>query len=78
MQYRIAELVFSGYSLCQKERIYPLSMFALATSKTLVSKMKMSAENLPIAARALSVIIAIALVASVMAPVIFAAARLAA
>lgn len=40
--------------------------------------MKMSSENLPVAARALSVIIAIALVASVMAPVIFAAAHMAA
>jgi|CXWL01.1.fsa_nt_gi hypothetical protein len=36
----------------------------------------MSAQNLPATARALSVIVAIALVATALAPVIFAAARI--
>ena len=36
----------------------------------------MSAQNLPSTARALSVIVAIALVATALAPVIFAAARI--
>lgn len=40
--------------------------------------MRPTLHNLPAAARALSVIVAVALVASALAPVIFAAARLAA
>jgi hypothetical protein len=58
-----------------KGSISPSSMFARATSN-LLRDFLMSAQDLPATARALSVVVALALVASALAPVIFAAARI--
>ena len=51
-------------------------MFALAASDLSVGKNSMSAQDLPATAKALSVVVAIALVATALAPVIFTAARI--
>jgi hypothetical protein len=49
-------------------------MFARAAS-SLIGEFGMSAQDLPATARALSVVVAIALVATALAPLLFAAAR---
>lgn len=52
-----------------------LPMFALATLGTYWGEFSMSAQDLPAAAKALSVVVAIALVATALAPLLFTAAR---
>jgi hypothetical protein len=71
----IAALEFHAFYWATRGSISSSLVFAPATSN-LVGKFRMSAQDLPAAAKALSVVVAIALVATALAPVIFTAARI--
>jgi hypothetical protein len=74
---RITGLVFSAlHNVTWKAHLWATAMFALATSQMSRMEFPMSAHDLPATARALSFVVAIALVATALAPVIFTAARI--
>ena len=75
MRFCMAVLENPAYTRLASGAISASQVFAPATSNLPWGVMRMSAQDLPATAKALSLVIAVALVATALAPLIFTAAR---